>query len=146
MSDKSETKTRVQPQPGTTANLRDLVDWDHVLAQPRYAGGHEEVMRAIFGSTSTVEAWWPGEGYQGDVAIAHRLADGRVVVMTDYYGSCSGCDAWEGAGDEEAIKLIIDAVNSARVFESLDDAKSWCASIDPKDPVDYPYSAAKHLW
>jgi hypothetical protein len=37
--------------------LEDYIDWQLVLSQPRYAGGHEEVMRNIFGKNAEVIGW-----------------------------------------------------------------------------------------
>lgn len=127
-------------------DLDTLIDWPHVMSQPRYAGGHEEVMRSIFGCASEVIAWWHEGGYQGTIAIAHKLRDGRVVVMTDYYGSCSGCDAWDCADDETARTLVLNLVHSARIFDSVKTAHDWCAAVDTdKTPSDYPFSEAVNL-
>lgn len=134
-------------QQGLACELTNLIDWPTVLNQPRYAGGHEEVMKNIFGKGSEVIAWWSEESYSGTVAVAHKLQDGRIVVMTDYYGSCSGCDSWSYAETEEAIKMINDLVNHAQVFNSIEDAKEWCDDIDSiSKPYEYPFEAAQNLW
>lgn len=134
------------PINGTVAGLIDLVDWPVVMSQSRCAGGHEDVLLNIFGPTSLVIAWWSEDDYQGTVAIATLLQDGRIVVMTDYYGSCSGCDGWDCATDEDARKMITDLVNSAKVFDNALDAKEWCANVDSvKEPQFYPFESAKHL-
>lgn len=131
---------------GLRCGLDTEIDWDTVMRQPRYAGGHEEVMRAIFGDRSQVVAWWSEEDYQGTVAIAHQLDDGRVVVMTDYYGSCSGCDQWEDCTDDEARKMVLDLVHHARVFLSVSAAANWCANVDSSErPFEFPFEAAKNL-
>lgn len=126
--------------------LEDLIDWPHVLAQPRCSGGHEEVMRSIFGPASQVLAWWHDGDWSGTIAIAHRLSDGRVVIMTDYYGSCSGCDAWESATDEDAKKQVLDLVHNARVFTSVAEAIDWCLNIDKDNkPQEYGLKDAVNL-
>ena len=136
----------IQPTAGTVAGLVDLIDWPLVMSQPRYAGGHEEVMRSIFGPSAEVIAWWHEDDYQGTVAIAHKLPDGRFTVMTDYYGSCSGCDCWDDATDDDARQMVVDLANSARVFNSLEDAKAWCATVDDRyRPENYPFYSAKNL-
>ena len=137
----------IQPTAGTVAGLVDLIDWPLVMSQPRGAGGHDEVVRSIFGPSAEVIAWWHEGDYQGTVAIAYKLSDGRIAVMTDYYGSCSGCDAWEDATDDSARKMVVDLVNSAKVFNSLEDAKAWCATVDDRcRPENYPFYSAKNLW
>lgn len=137
-----------QPITGTVFGLQSQIDWETVMKQDRYAGGHEDVLQNIFGDKSTVLSWWSSEDYQGTVAIATRIPSGHVVIMTDYYGSCSGCDSWEGASDEDARKMIIDLVGGAKVFDSVEEAKEWCRSgIDTsKDPWNYPMEDARNLW
>ena len=126
--------------------LSELIDWDGVLAQPRYAGGHEEVMRAIFGTNSKVIAWHSSGDYQGEVAIAHKLKDGRVVLMTDYYGSCSGCDAWEDSTEQDARKMINDLVQGAKVFKNRKLAAEWCARVNPtEEPWTFPMREVVNL-
>lgn len=126
--------------------LEELIDWTLVMAQPRYAGGHEEVMRSIFGTASTVVAWWSDNDYQGTIAIAHKLEDGRVVVMTDYYGSCSGCDAWEDSTDDDARKQVLDIVHHAKTFSTIEEAAAWCDNVDAQEkPHEYPFESAKNL-
>lgn len=128
-------------------NLEDMIDWPGALAQPRYAGGHEEVMRSIFGPASAVIAWWSDNDYQGTIAIAHQInEDGRVVVMTDYYGSCSGCDSWEDSSEEDARRMIHDLVQHAKVFPTRAEAAAWCADVNAiAKPHEYPFTSAINL-
>lgn len=71
-------------------SLIDLVNWPAVLAAPRRAGGHIEVMEAIFKGTAEVLASWVDEDYQDGEAFACRFPGGQVAIMTDGFGSCSG--------------------------------------------------------
>lgn len=129
---------------GIEANIEQFIAWDHVMTLPRYAGGHDEIMKGIFGDEKTTVSFWNEGDYQGAVAVAHKLEDGRIVVMTDYYGSCSGCDAYEAAGDDEVKRLVTGMVQSSRVFNSIEDASEWCSS--PSDePQDYPFSYCANL-
>lgn len=77
------------------------------------------------------------------MATAFKFPDGTVVIMTDYYGSCSGCDSWEDASDDEARTMVTGIVTSARVFASVEEARTFCR--DPKDAEDYPFYAASNL-
>jgi hypothetical protein len=132
---------------GLSCGLTKLISWETVLSAPRNAGGHEEIMRAIFGSKAKVIAWWEEQYHEGTIAIAYRLADGRIVVMTDYYGSCSGCDIWEGATDESVKDQVHNLVNRARVFATLKAAKRWCSGINvTANPEEHPFEAARNLW
>jgi len=41
------------------------------------------------------------------------------VIYNDYYGSCSGCDSWENANDEEVEYMCKNLANSAYIFENI---------------------------
>lgn len=125
----------------------DLVNWDAALAAPRAAGGHDEMMLALYTGRGEVIAKWNEGDYQGEIAYAYLLPGGVVAIITDYYGSCGGCDSWEDAGDDDARKLITSIVTSARVFETRSEAAEWAASIkhDDYSGEDYPHRAAWYL-
>jgi len=91
---------------------------------PRYAGGHDEQMIFLFKDSELI-AHWNEEDYQGMVATCVKLSNGKYAIYNDYYGSCSGCDSWEGASDEEVKSMCIDLANGAYIFSSLDDVKTF---------------------
>ena len=131
---------------GLSADIEKLIDWPLVLQQERYAGGHWEVMRNIFGPNAEVIAEWTNDDYQGSIAVAYRLSDGRVAVMTDYYGSCSGCDAWENCTEDEARKMISDLVKHCYVWPSTEAAKAGIEALNEQEcPWQYPMIDAKNL-
>lgn len=60
-----------------------------------------------------VEECWPGAlviwangyyDYQGDAEVLAVLPDGRYLVCEWTYGSCSGCDGYEGLGESEFVE------------------------------------------
>ena len=128
----------------TKQELVDKIDWARVLKAPRYAGGHQEVMDSIFGAFGTVIAEWVEADYQGSLAYAYRFPDGTVAIITDYFGSCSGCDVWEDIGNAGAKRMIMSLVTSARVFPSVYAASLWAAKAGD-EAEDYPFSAARQL-
>lgn len=109
-----------------TDELQELIDWETIMPMPRYAGGHDKQMKALFKNT-TVIAHWNEEDYQGMVATCVRFNDGKFKdcygIYNDYYGSCSGCDAWEDANDGDVRKMCIDLSNGTLVFKNLEDVK-----------------------
>ena len=126
--------------------LEPLIDWPLVLSQPRYAGGHESVMRNIFGSNAEVISWYTSGDWQGVIAIAYKFPNGEVAIMTDYYGSCSGCDSWEDSTEEDARNMILGLCGSAKQFDTVELAKEWIKNIDSENkPWHYPWQAAKNL-
>lgn len=124
--------------------IADLVNWEAVLGQPRYSGGHVEPMRAIFQGAAEVVAEWVEDDYQGSEAFAYRFQDGSIAIVTDYFGSCSGCDSWEDADDDEVRRMIGSLVNSARVLPSAAEAVAWCLTESQK-PENYSHQDAIHL-
>lgn len=100
------------------AMLKDLINWPTAMDAPRYAGGHEEVLDNLFFDAAVI-AKFIENSYQGSEGFVYQLKDGRFVLLTDYFGSCSGCDSWEDASDESAERMLITLANNAKTFESL---------------------------
>jgi hypothetical protein len=110
-----------------TDELQSMIDWKNIMKMERSAGGHDEQMKGLFKNAEVIAHWNEG-GYQGDVATCVKLENGKYAIYNDYYGSCSGCDAWEGATDEEVKAMCINLANGAYVFESLEDVKEFLES------------------
>jgi hypothetical protein len=113
------------------------------MKQSRYAGGHEDVMFNIFGRNASVIAHWIDDDYQGSEAFAYQFSDGSVVLITDYFGSCSGCDAWEDSSDEDARGMIRDMVSSSRLFSNINDAITFCEGN--LKGFEYPFESCSNL-
>src|ERR1035437_9853626 len=90
--------------------LKDLLNWDKIMTADRYAGGHSEVMENLFRNSKVVGSYIQDD-YQGSEAFAYKIAGKKYVLVVDYFGSCSGCDSWEGASDEEAKNMCIQLAN-----------------------------------
>ena len=103
-----------------TDEIQQMIDWENIMKMPRYAGGHDDQMRGLFKNAHVV-AHWNEEDYQGSVATCVQLSNGKYAIYNDYYGSCSGCDAWEDATDEEVKNMCVNLSNSTYVFHSLND-------------------------
>lgn len=118
--------------------LQQLIDWENIMQMERYAGGHDEQMMGLFKDSKVIGHW--NEGcYQGMVATCVQLPDGRFAVYNDYYGSCSGCDSWDGANDQEVKAMCINLSNSAYIFQSLSDVKEYLISVmqNPNSSFDW---------
>lgn len=113
--------------PKQSSELQKLLNWPVLMKLPREAGGHDDHMKNLFLDASVIAHYNSGD-YQGVVVTCLRLADGRFVVFDDYYGSCSGCDAWEDASDEDISKLCIDLANRAYIFDTRDDVKQFLST------------------
>jgi hypothetical protein len=80
--------------------------------------------------------------YQGDLYVVltkQRMVDGEwrqqwgVAIIG--YGSCSGCDALEGAMDDgraETLQLVKDIANNIRWFDKLIGVADFVASMEPR--------------
>jgi hypothetical protein len=110
-----------------TDELQSLINWEELMKMERYAGGHDSQMQGLFKDAEVIAHWNEGD-YQGMVATCVKLNDGRYVIYNDYYGSCSGCDAWEGADDASVRSMCINLSNGAYVFQSLEDVKEFLSN------------------
>lgn len=112
--------------------LKDRIDWDAIMAMPRYAGGHDCQMQGLFKGAKLLGHYNEGD-YQGSVATAVKVRGKGVVCYHDYYGSCSGCDSWEDANDDSVRTMCINLANGAYVFDSVRDLMAWLEWV-PNDP------------
>jgi len=126
--------------------LNEKLNWEEIMKAPRVAGGHEDVMRVLFTGARVIAEWIESD-YQGSEAFAYALSNGDVAILTDYFGSCSGCDSWEDAGDESVRHLCSTLANNAKIFGSGIEAFEYCHSVgtDPDSPENFSKSAAMHL-
>ena len=92
-------------------------------------------MQGLFKGAKVIGHYKEG-GYGGLVCTCVQLEDGRFALYNDYYGSCSGCDSWEDASDEEVNALCINLSNGAYIFQSLSDVEEYLNSVidDPDNP------------
>lgn len=100
--------------------LQKHIDWNVIMELEREAGGHDEQMQQLF-KGSEVIAHYNSGNYSGIVATCVKITTGEYVIYNDYYGSCSGCDAWEGAADKEVKAMCIQLSNNAYIFKSIND-------------------------
>lgn len=115
-----------------TYQLQKQINWEVLMELPRYAGGHDCQMKELFKGAEVIAHFNEGD-YQGQVATCVKLEDGRFAIYNDYYGSCSGCDAWEDADDESVKRMCINLSNSTYVFKKLKDVVEFlqdCISED----------------
>lgn len=108
--------------------LKDFLDWDRILKVRAGSGGHSEVMDVLFINGIVLATCTNGD-YQGTIGYAYLVYGythtAKIVVISDYYGSCSGCDSWEDAGEADVRKLCTDLANDAHMFDSIEEAISW---------------------
>jgi len=107
-----------------TDELQKLIDWENIMKMPRYAGGHDDQMMGLFKKSIVIGHWNEG-GYEGMVATCVQLDNGKYAIYNDYYGSCAGCDSWEGASDEEVRNMCVNLSNGAYIFEGIYDVVSF---------------------
>ena len=86
-------------------------------------GGGKEVLRVDYISD-----------YQGYLDIDVLLNDGRVFSYMYEYGSCSGCDPWEGTEfdfDKNSghPKLACFILDEATIFDDMTQYVAWRSSI-----------------
>lgn len=119
--------------------LKDRIDWENIMKMPRYAGGHDDQMRGLLKDVTILGHWNEGD-YQGYVATCVRLNDtGEVVIYNDSYGSCSGCDMWEDATDDDVRQMCTQLACGAYIFKNLGDCIYFLKHIDKETSFDWEY-------
>ena len=112
--------------------LQKYIDWKNLMKMARYAGGHDEQMQGLFKNVTVIAHWNEGD-YEGQVATCVKFNSGyykgKYAIYNDYYGSCSGCDSWEDASDEEVKNMCIGLSNSAYIFKNLNDVKNFLNEV-----------------
>jgi hypothetical protein len=116
--------------------LKDIIDWEKVMVQPRYAGGHVEIMENLF-KNATVIAKHVEQNYEGELGYIYKLEDKRFVITNDYFGSCSGCDAYEDCTDEELKNLCVQLANNSKTFDSVVAMITFLRSVKEDQAVNY---------
>lgn len=125
-------------------SLMSRIDWERVMKMPRYSGGHDEQMKGLFKNAVVIGHYNEGD-YQGAVSTCVKFVDtGEIVIYNDYYGSCSGCDAWEEANDDDVRTMCNQLACSAYIFKTLEDCKSFLKS-SPNDYSKNSWDTAHHL-
>jgi hypothetical protein len=110
--------------------LKDYINWQMMLntdITPRYAGSHVGQYSNLFEHSSVIANYTSGD-YDGQDILVYLFAPPepnvpcKVVAITDYFGSCGGCDGWEDISDEDLRTMLISIANSARMFDTIDEA------------------------
>lgn len=108
----------------THDELQKQIDIENILKMPRYAGGHDDQMKGLIKGAKVIAHYNEGD-YQGTVATCIKIPSGEFILYNDFYGSCSGCDAWEDASDENIIKMCNDLVYDSLIFDTLEEVKIY---------------------
>lgn len=126
--------------------LVDRIDWEKIMKMPRYAGGHDEQMKGLLKDVKIIAHYNEGD-YQGMVATCVKLNDSKeIVIYNDYYGSCSGCDAWEDATDDDVRQMCRQLACGALIFQNLKDCKLFLINVNNETGFNWGYSdIAKRL-
>lgn len=119
------------------------------MIQDRNSGGHSEIMENLF-LNSKVLAYYIDDYYEGSEAYIYKLKtrydhnEGAFIIVTDYFGSCSGCDAYENCSNDELRNLCIQLANNAHSFKSLGQLIDFITESD-KDGAYYDVSQSKEI-
>jgi hypothetical protein len=112
--------------------LAERIDWENIMKMSRCAGGHDDQMTGLLRDATVIAHWNEGD-YQGMVATCVKLNDTQeIVIYNDYYGSCSGCDAWEDSSDDNVKQMCRQLACSAYIFKNIEDCKEFlnCPNVE----------------
>ena len=69
--------------------------------------------------------------YQGFVDVDVLLSDGRVFSYCYSYGSCSGCDEWEGKNlSDDEIESVM--MQESTIFNNRESYNQWRENVKAK--------------
>jgi len=103
----------------TNMDLIERIDFEKIMPMSRNADGHDEQMQHLIKNSSVLAHWNEGD-YEGSVATMIQLNDTKeIIIYDDYYGSCSGCDAWLGATDQDVIVMCKQLAAKAKIFSNV---------------------------
>lgn len=117
--------------------MSDFINWETMLdgkRTSRCSGSHIEQLSNLF-KDSVVIASNSNGYYQGDDCLvflftpADPKIEPKLVLVTSYFGSCSGCDSWDGANDKHLGELLIAIANNARTFNSFEEIDDFFGYI-----------------
>jgi len=109
--------------------VADFINWEIMLDEdktPRYSGSHIDQMKNFLVDSDIIASEYD-DNYQGHDSMvflftpANPKLDPKLIIVTSYFGSCSGCDAWENAKDDDLRQSLVAIANNARVFDSFED-------------------------
>jgi len=122
----------------THDELAKQIDIENLLKMDRGAGGHDEQMQGLIKGAQVIAHWNEGD-YQGQVATIVRVPSGEFLVYNDFYGSCSGCDAWEDAKDDDVKKMCNDLVYTAKIFNTLKEVFAFLEGMKGDEEGSYAW-------
>ncbi|MBD3406183.1 MAG: hypothetical protein GF411_08720 [Candidatus Lokiarchaeota archaeon] len=109
--------------------MADFINWEVMLDRewtPRNSGDHVAQLSNLFVDSQVLASNTEGS-YQGSDALVFLFAppnpdlQPKLVLITDHFGSCSFCDAWENSNDKTIRELLISIANNAKLFDSFDE-------------------------
>jgi hypothetical protein len=121
--------SQVEKSSANVEMLKDFLDWqaiDNAKGDQGNTLSNLFINGIVLASVST-EDW---QGYLGYAYLVYGYTKTvKIVVLSDSYGSCSGCDQWQAIADNYDSKAIhqmcINLANDAHAFDSIEEAISW---------------------
>jgi len=127
--------------------MADFINWEIMLDKDktyRHAGSHVSQLSNLF-IDSHVIASECDDDYTGSDSVVYLFAppnpdvEPKVVLVTDYFGSCGGCDVWEDIEDSDLKELLVAIANNARLFDSFEELDKFFSGIIDKLDGDGSY-------
>ena len=127
--------------------MADFINWEVMLDADqtgRYAGSHVDALSKMFVDAQMI-ASESDDDYDGHDSLVLLFApanpniEPKIVLITSYFGSCSGCDMWEDADDEDLRELLTAIANNARLFDSFEEIDAFFDQIIKMMESEEPY-------
>lgn len=138
--------------------VADFINWEVMLDEhktPRYAGSHIEQMKNFLVDSEMIASECDNS-YQGHDSMVYLFTtsdpkfEPKLIIVTDYFGSCNGCDAWEGVNDNDLREMLVAIANNARVFNSFEEIIKFfdeiIFNVESEDPFGEFYDLHDHVY
>lgn len=138
--------------------MADFIDWKTMLDEsitPRTAGSHVDHLSKMFVNSHMIAHHSDGNWSGWDAVVIlfappNPALKPKIVLITDHFGSCSGCDVWDEVSDRTLKELLISIANNARTFDSFEEIDNFLGEIidrldDPNNVCGEYYDLHDHV-
>jgi len=130
-----------------SVKMSDFIDWETMLDDSktmRSSGSKIDQLSRMFLHSHMIASDSSGD-YQGEDTVVILFTppipdtDPKIIIISSYYGSCSGCDSWEDANDKNMKEILESLANNARLFDNFEDTIKYLESVTQAEQYDlYP--------
>ena len=118
--------------------LKDLINWEEVMKQPRNSRGYKEVMDKLFDNV-TVLGYHIDNKHIGEIGYVYKLEDDRIIITNGIFKTDPELEEYQQIKhtDDELKTMCVEIVNNAIVFDSIQETIGFLRSVKEDQAVNY---------